>query len=169
MKRERESSQTVRLPHTNHHAFRSLFPQIDTACGAFRKTSLPLASVAALLRLSNHHRAHGLDVHHRLEKLRAGELGKMHEIVADLLYLPSDLLAGAEAQLDDLADLVLENALHRVVLLEFQFAIRKERGAAEEDDKERALEEFHGFDLLPVTMPRGEQLSTPQATSGLRP
>src|SRR6188474_1658668 len=58
-----------------------------------------------------------------IEEIRSCQLGKMNQFVADLLDLAADLFAGFHPQLDDLADVFLENPQHGVTGLEVDFAL----------------------------------------------
>src|SRR3977135_3930712 len=58
---------------------------------------------------ANDDSGHVRSVNRGLEKLRAGQLGKMNELVTDFLDFSTNLLPALHPQLDHLADVFLEN------------------------------------------------------------
>jgi hypothetical protein len=56
-----------------------------------------------------------------VEKLRAGQLGKMDNLVAHFFDLAADLFAGVQAQLDRLTSAALQDAEDSGVRLQFDF------------------------------------------------
>jgi hypothetical protein len=71
----------------------------------------------------------------RVEKLRTGELRKVHQLVADFLDFSANLLPGFHPQLDGLARVLLQNAQDRVARLQVDFALGEKSGASEGDDE----------------------------------
>ena len=62
-----------------------------------------------------------------IEKLRAGQLGKMNELVSNFLNFPANLLPGFHPQLDDLAGVPLKNAKNRIARLVNRFCFGPNR------------------------------------------
>ena len=68
-------------------------------------------------------------------KLRASQLGKVHELVADFLDLAADLFAGLHSQLDYLPDIFLKNAKYRVTRLKINFALGEKTAAGKGENE----------------------------------
>jgi hypothetical protein len=79
--------------------------------------------LALLALCSNDHSGNVRRINGGVEKLRAGELRKMNELVSDFLDLSSDLLTGLHPQLDGLTHVLLENAQDRIAGLQIDFAL----------------------------------------------
>lgn len=70
-------------------------------------------------------------VDRRVEKLRAGQLREMNQLVPDLLDFPGNLLTRFHPQLDRLAGIFLKNAQNGIPSLQIDFALREQIGAGE--------------------------------------
>jgi pyridoxal phosphate enzyme (YggS family) len=68
----------------------------------------------------------------------------MDQLIAHFFDFAGDLFAGIHPQLDDLPDILLENAQDRVAGLEIDFALRKNVGAGErKQNRKKKKETFH--------------------------
>jgi hypothetical protein len=85
--------------------------------------------LALLALCSNDHSGNVRRINGGVEKLRAGQLREMNELVSNLLDLPRDLLTGLHSQLDRLTRVLLENAQDRIAALQIDFALREQLGA----------------------------------------
>jgi hypothetical protein len=82
-------------------------------------------NATGLLLCANDDRGHVRSVNRGVEKLRAGQLGKMNELVSDFLDFPTNLLPALHPQLDHLADVFLENTDDGIARLQIDFALCK--------------------------------------------
>src|SRR5204863_2455356 len=89
----------------------------------------------ASLLCPHNHRGDIRRIHGRVEKLGAGQLRKMHELVAHFLHFAADLLAGFHPQLDHLADVLLENTDDGIARLQIDLALREKATAGEQEQE----------------------------------
>jgi hypothetical protein len=96
--------------------------------------SAGIADAGSLLR-SHDDRRDIRRIDGRVEKLGAGQLRKMHELVAYFLEFPADFFAGFHPQLHDLANILLENTNDGIAGLQVDFALREKAAAGEHEQE----------------------------------
>jgi hypothetical protein len=88
-----------------------------------------------LLLRPNDHSRNIAGVDRGVIKVGACELGEVDQLVADFLDFTADLLAGFHPQLDDLADILLEDPEDGIARLKIDFTLAEEiRGSERKQD-----------------------------------
>ena len=93
---------------------------------------------------SNHYCLNLSYIHSGVEKLRPGELPKVHKLVTDLFDLAGNFLARFHPQLDRLPDILLQNPKNGIAGLEIDLSLPKNIGAGKcEKERDENGESFH--------------------------
>ena len=97
---------------------------LDLSCHQFIQRCL-VASRA------NYHRRNIFHIYEGVVKLRAGQMGKIDDIVGNLADFPSDLFSRSQVQLDSFARVALKDAEYSRVRLEGGSFLREQTGTNE--------------------------------------
>src|SRR6478609_1500134 len=77
---------------------------------------------------TNYHRRNVFHIDERVEVFRAGEIGKMNDVVRYLRDLTAHFLSRSQVQLDTFADAALKKSGDRSVRLQTGFVLRERAG-----------------------------------------